>query len=176
MTGDDTVRTTITMPRHLRDAAKENAEHGELSERVRSLYRRIAFGEDVDQHETVKLELERVRSDKDDVRAQIRDLQAELDRLETKEARLEEKLSKHTSRQQKYEGHLESLETLLYDGVHVDEEHPGVEKAANAAQVSPSDVIDDLRERNPQIPDYAYLPINEADRRWNGFTAGDADE
>lgn len=169
MSDDETVRVTHIVPEHVRDAAKGKTEHGELSEHVRNVYRRIAFGEDVAEHETVRMELERVRDEKDDIRRKIREFQSDLEAIERKEARLEEKLSQHTSRQDKYEGHLESLETQLAQGAHISTTHPGVERAANVADVEKDEVIEELQERNPSVPDHAFVDAMNTDRRWNGF-------
>lgn len=172
MSDDDHVRVNHRVPNHVRDAAQDKTEHGELSELVRNLYKRVAFGEDVAQHDTVKLELERVRDEKDDVRRQIRELEAELETIESKERRLEEKLSKHNSRQDKYEGHVESLESQLLDGTHISPSHPGVQRAANVGECDGEDVIDDLRERNPEVPDYAFEDMMHAEREWTGLRNG----
>lgn len=172
MSDEDTARVTHLVPEHVRDAAKDKTEHGELSEHVRNLYRRIAFGEDVAEHETVRMELERVRDEKDETRRQIRELQSDLEAIERKEARLEEKLSQHTSRQDKYEGHLEALETQLAQGAHISTTHPGVDRAANVGDVEKDEVITDLKERNPSVPDHAFVDAMNTNRRWNGFDDG----
>lgn len=165
---DDHVRVTHRVPEHARDAAQSKTEHGELSDLVRGVYRRIAFGEDVDQHESVKMELERVRDEKDETQAKIRELQADLESLRTKETRLEEKLSEHTSREQKYEGHLDQLEAQLLDGSHIPKSYNGVVQAAKEGEKEPEDVIDELKERNPQVPEYAFEEIQHAQYRWSG--------
>lgn len=169
MGDDDHVRVTHRVPGHVRDAAQDRTEHGELSERVRTLYQRAAFGEEVAEHDTVQRELNRVRDEKDDVRRQIREKQAELERLERRETRLEEKLSKHTSRKDKFEGHLESLETQLRRGAHISPSHPGVQRAANTGEVDPEEVIEELQERNPEVPEYAFEDAIHTDHVWNGF-------
>lgn len=169
MTDDDYVRVTHRVPEHTREAAQQNTEHGELSELVRSLYGRIAFGDSDGGAESIEIELERVRAKKDELREQIREFQNELQTVEQQETRLEEKLSTHRSRQDKYEAHIESLEQLLYDGTHVWPGHPIVEKAAQAANRDPEDVVEDLQDRNPQIPEYAFEDAMHADRTWNGI-------
>lgn len=168
MTDDDYVRVTHRVPEHVRDAAQQNTEHGDLSELVRSLYGRIAFGDAEGGAESIEIELERVRAEKDDLRQQIRELQNELQTVEQAETRLEEKLSTHRSREDKYEAHLEGLEASLYDGQHVDPTHPLVKKAASAMNVEPDDVIAELQDRNPAIPEYAFQPLREVDQRWTG--------
>lgn len=168
MSEDDYVRVSHRVPQHVREAAQQNTEHGELSELVRSLYGRIAFGDVDGGAESIAIELERTRAKKDDLREEIRELQNELQTVEQQETRLEEKLTTHRSRKDKYEAHIESLEQLLYDGTHVDPGHPVVEKAADAANLNPEEVIAELQERNSHIPDYAFIPVRDAERRWRG--------
>lgn len=165
---EDFVRVTHRVPQHVRESAQQNTEHGELSELVRSLYNRIAFGDAEGGAESIQIELERVRAEKDELRDQIRRLQNELQTVEQRETRLEEKLSTHRSRKDKYEAHLESLEELLYDGSHIDPGHSVVQKAASAANTSAEDVVEHLQERNPDIPKYAFVDARSAENRWTG--------
>jgi chromosome segregation ATPase len=164
------------MPKHLREAAKERTDHGELSERVRDLYRRIAFGEEVADHESAQRELHRVREEKDEARSDIRDRQADLEALERKETRLEERLNEHKSREDEYQGHLKSIEAHLYDGGHVFPTHGLVKEASRTAECEPEEVIDDLKERNPKIPDYAFKQAMESDQAWYGVGQSAADK
>jgi len=50
--------------------------------------------------------------------------------------------------------------------------HPGVKRAANTGEVGPEDVIEELQERNPEVPDYAFEDAIHTDRVWNGFDDG----
>lgn len=169
MTGkDEFVRVGHRVPGHLRDAAQANTEHGELSEMVRSLYRRIAHGDSDGGAESIAIELERVRAKKDELREEVRKLQNELQSLEQQETRLEEKLTTHRSRQDKYEGHLESLEQQLRNGTRVFAEIPSVQQAGSTAGKSPEEVIEDLKERNPIIPDHAFESGLHTTRKWEG--------
>lgn len=167
---DDYVRVSHRVPEHVREAAQQNTKHGEMSELVRSLYGRIAFGDAEGGAESIEIELERVRAEKDDLRQEIRELQNELQTVEQRETRLEEKLSTHRSRQDKYEAHVESLEQLLYDGTHVWPGHPVVKKAAQASNRDPETVVENLQDRNPEIPDYAFEDAMHADETWNGIS------
>lgn len=166
------VRVGHRVPEHIRDAAKENTDHGELSEMVRSLYKRIAHGDTEGGVESVAIELERIRAKKDDLRDQVRKLQNELQALEQEETRLEEKLTSRRSRQDKYEGRLESLEAMLLNGSHVDADAPAVRDAADELGCTAEDVIEDLKQRNPSAPDYAFEPMDQADYRWHGVQEG----
>lgn len=172
MSDDEYTRVTFRVPVHVKDAAKRQTEHGELSERVRSLFQQIAFGKEVEHQESLQEELENVRQQIDEIDAVIRDKQSERETLRQQETRLEEKLNATDSRKQKYEGHLESLESMLLNGAHIDPSHPVVEDAAAVLEMTTESVIEDLQDRNPAVPDYAYVPMNEAEREWTG-TGGD---
>lgn len=156
MSDDSHVRVNHRVPEHVRDAAQSQTKHGELSQMVRELYQSVAFGAGWEEKDALQVELERVRSEKDSLRGQIRTLQAKLETVEKKEARIEERLSSRTSKRERYHGHLESLESLLADGKHIWEDHPTVEAAAEAGDVTPENVIDELRERNPTVPDKQF--------------------
>jgi len=166
---EEVVRTTIRMPRNVRDEAKAQTEHGELSEMVRELYREVAFGEEINKREQYKKQLERVRDDKDEIRSKIRELQTQLDNLESKEARLEERLNETTSLRDKYDGMLEMLEHEIYSGENIFAEHAAVKRAARTSNLDPEEVIEELKERNPEIPEYAFVPKMHADREWFGI-------
>lgn len=157
---DEIVRVNHRVPEHIRDAAQSQTQHGELSEMVRELYQSVAFGTGWDANDSIKVELERTRAEKDKVRGQIRSLQAQLETVEKKEARLEEKLSKQSSQQDRYEGHLESLESLLGSGQHIWESHPTVEAAAEAGGVPEESVLEELQERNPDVPERQFEEKN----------------
>jgi len=86
------VQVSHLVPEHVREAAKANAEYGELSEKVRVLYETIAFGEEIGQRTQLERELQSVREKKDKKRAKVRELQTEIENLERREMRLEIKL------------------------------------------------------------------------------------
>lgn len=168
MSDDDHVRVGHRVPKHVRDAAQASTEHGELSEMVRSLYRRVGHGDAEGGADSVAIELERVRAKKDDLRDEIKTLQTELQTLEQQETRLEEKLTKHRSRQDKYEGHLESLEQQLRDGTRVFGELPSVKRAASTVGKSEEEVVYDLKDRNPDVPDHAFESGLHSTETWEG--------
>lgn len=155
MTGgkDDDVRISVQMRRQLREDAKRNAERGELSEEVRDLYRRIAYGSDGTSEnselEQAKAELEDVRDRIDDLRKQRRKIDAEIESQESRAARLEERISSLEEKDDKFDTVVDTLETMLYDGSRIFPER--VDDAVNAGRV-----IQELKDRNPDVPDCAF--------------------
>ena len=169
MSEDEYVRVSHRMPARLRDAARSAAEYGELSDRVRATYKTVAYGEAEGRSSELQLELETVRDRKERLRGEIRELQSELDTVESREARLEERLAEVQRRGERYEGHLESIETQLRGGTHIFPELPAVQRAAQTSNNTPAEVIAELQERNPEIPDHAFVRADKAPKPWRGL-------
>lgn len=172
---EPTARVTHEVPESVYQDAKQVAEWGERTEYVRMAYRTLAYGDAEGSRSRLQFELERVREQKDNVRARIRDLQAELEDIEQRETRLEERLDKAKTADEKYKGHLESLETNLRDGMNVYPGHGAVERAASIGNKTPEEVVDDLQERNPSLPAHAFIRADRADIPWRGVADEDRD-
>ncbi|MFC6826521.1 hypothetical protein [Halopelagius fulvigenes] len=101
-------------------------------------------GADAFSAETVVERLEVLRASiNDNVEQQIRD---------------REKAAKDGPSQanEKLEEHLTALDSLLQDGTHVFPEHGRIRDAAKVSGMRPEDVIELLKERNPEIPDRKF--------------------
>lgn len=166
---DEMTRVSHLVPTTVKELASERSEYGELSERVRSAYEMAAYGETEGKRSHLQLQLQQIRDEKDRVRTEIQTRKSELANLDRHESRLNDRLNDVSEAAQKYEGHLESIEGSLYDGQHIDPGHGAVTRAADSASKSPADVIDDIKERNPNIPDYAFIALTETDKRWHGI-------
>jgi len=71
-------------------------------------------------------------------------------------------------REDKYETSLEMLEETLRDGGHVFEDHGQVMKAAKIGGKEAEDVIRELKERNPSVPDHAFVSKLHTNKEWTG--------
>lgn len=171
---DEDVHVSHRVPEDIRDEAQNRTNRGEISEAVRRVYRNFARGEAYPghaQHEAERVVLERM----DD---RLQEYQDEMD--ETRRAmqerieELEEEKEQRDAARDEYEGRLRELEELVRSGSHVDPEHGAVLDAAECSARPPSRVIEELKQRNPDIPDYAFQPADEADGIWDG-TTGDAE-
>ena len=67
-----------------------------------------------------------------------------------------------------YEATLEMLEETLYAGGRVFEDHGQVMKAAKVGGKETKDVIDELKERNPSVPDHAFVQKMHTNKTWDG--------
>lgn len=155
---DDTVRANALVDRQTYEDAKANADHGELSEAIRHAIRSVAYGSAIADARSLEIELDTLREEKSRIREQIRSLEAELDHVERREQRIEDEIAERRSADERYVGHLEQLEESLADGQSVFAGHAAVRRAADAGGKTPDDVLTDLRERNPELPDEAFTP------------------
>jgi len=112
--------------------------------------------------------LAELRDEKDRKRSEIREAEAELEEIEDKIARVEERLDNMERREDKYEASLEMLEESLQEGEHVFEDHGQVIKAAKVGGKETEAVIDELKERNPMVPDYAFVSKLHTNETWTG--------
>lgn len=172
MSDDDDEMTQVShlVPKSVKDDAKENAGHGDLSDAVRQAYRIIAYGDDYEDTFRLQQRLERARNeyerlveDKEQVEREMRDV---ADRIDTLEAKLEEA----EEADEAYEDELQRLEESIKAGEHIFPDHAKVENAAEIGSVSPQDVISELKNRNPDIPDDAFKPAHKAEFAWDGVS------
>lgn len=165
-------QVNFTVERNAKELAKEKLDYGELSTELRETIHRIAYGEEISKRERMHKRLAELRDEKDSLRADKREIEAEIEEIESNIARIEERLDGMERREDKYEATLELLEETLYAGGRVFEEHGQVMKAAKIGGKEPEDVIDELKERNPSVPDHAYQQKMHTAREWNGLQKG----
>lgn len=152
------VRFNVQMPKQLREDAKENTQRGELSEEVRELFRRKAYGmgagERPSKTEQLKAELREVRTRIDDKRHERDKIDAEIQSLETRAARLEERLSELKEERSEMEQSLDVLENMLQNG-----ERMWPVRIKNAVDVdhdTAKELYQQLRAENAELPDAAF--------------------
>lgn len=155
---DDFVRYNVRMPEKLRDDAKRSAERGELSEEVRSLFHRIAYGSvhgtGTSELEKARAELESVRNHKDDLRRERRRIDAEIESVESRETRLEEQVERLEATTDELEETINALERMLLNGERMFPKR--IENAVDDLDVDADRVRRELQDRNPEVPDYAF--------------------
>lgn len=154
----------------------QDLPHGKVSEISRDMWRSYLYGEDAGQRTRLEQQLERLRKEDEEDMKTIRQAQARIEDRKIREQKLEQKISNLTSTDDRYEAKLEELEYSLRRGdIHAYEEFPRVQRVADAGKREPAGVIQDLKERNPDVPAYAFEPAppaHERDglhtQRWNG--------
>lgn len=156
--GDEEVQYTVKMPRRLREDAHRETERGELSTDVRDLFRRKAYGtagsKESTELERKQAELEKTRERQDDLRRKRRRIDAELESQQTRETRLEEQIQRLQEQQDERSGTIETLESMLQNGERMYDAR--VRNAIEGTGLDVQIVIEELQERNPDVPDCAF--------------------
>jgi len=158
-----------------REEAHDVLNHGELSEQLRAYTRRLVYGEETSRRERLKERLETLREEQDDLRARKREIEAQIEQVETEIARIRDRWAAVERQSERYESALSMLEELLFAGGRVYPDHGQVRQAADLGEATPDEVIADLRERNPAIPDHAFVDGARSDREWTGVDGVGAD-
>lgn len=167
----------VKVPRDVKDAVKDKLQHGGLSREVRDMCERIAFGAEVNKRSRLERQREDLEEDLRDAREKRREIDATIETNEERISAIDAKLSNLTKREDKYEAKLEELEgKLREDGMRIDPGRKDVSRAAQTGEVEPEGVIRDLKERNPDVPDYAFEDgLHDHEHNWDGVPADDRD-
>jgi len=159
MTEDNMTRVTFLAPEDSWEEAKEKAEHGEMSERFRAEVDTVAHGEDVAEETRLTDRLQTLREDRRDLRRERDQIESDLEEVDRKIERVEARLDELREQDGEYDGALAAVESQLEEGVRVTPGAPAVKSAARLGDVTPKDVIQDIRERNPSYPDMAFRTV-----------------
>lgn len=167
---EETVRVVANVPKSVKEAAKDKLEYGGLSREIEETLQRIAFGEDLTQRSRLERQKTDLKETLREKRERRRELDAEIENLEQRVAGINDKMSNLTTREDKYEAKLESLEQRLrVEGSRMDPEHPAVKEAASTGGVEPAGVVETLKERNPDVPVYAFQDGLRDRESWDGL-------
>lgn len=151
------------------EIAKEKLEHGGISREIRETMNEVAFGEELTQRNRLERQREDVKGSLQNKRAERREIDAEIETLEENVQSIDEKLASITEEEDKYEAKLEEIESQLRcDGIRVWDDMPMVTRAAATGGVEPNGVIQTLKERNPDVPSYAFKDGFGDEHDWNG--------
>lgn len=155
---EDDTRVAVRMPKKLRDDAKRNTEYGELSERVRELYREMAYGPQNGAGETElekkRAELREVRNTIDDLRQERAEIDTEIQSYEQRATRLEERIDALEDAHDELGTKLEVLQNMLDNGQRM---WPAYIKNTVDVDISTAKRLhQDLRDENPALPEAAF--------------------
>jgi len=157
------------------EVAKSKLDHGELSELLRREVDRIAHGTDVAEEQRLTDQLESLREERREKRQERDNIERDLEELEREIERVERRLSELRDQEGEYDGVLAMLEEDLHDGVRIIGGGEKIKKAARIGDCTTDDVIDDLKERNPDVPDKAYRPSGPNEPpKWNDDQTGES--
>lgn len=149
-------QVNVKVPKRTKELAKKQLEHGGISRVIREALEREAHGERTTERARVKDHLNDFREERRSKKSKRDRLNDDLDELDVKIDRAEQRLDELDDREGQYEGVLTALDEHLAEGGHVFPDHGMVERAAEVGGCAPQDVIDDLRDRNPDLPDERF--------------------
>lgn len=135
-----------------KDRVKERLEHGGLTREIRDLLKRL------DEHtgsekERLKQELQEARETRDEWVQTREEANSHIEQQNKRIERLENELDSIRDKEGEYEGHLQSIETIMHEqGASVWPEHTQIQRAAQVGDCEVHDVIADLQQRNPSLP------------------------
>lgn len=154
---DNMEQVVVEVDKDTKELAKRKLEHGGLSREIRNTLARIAHGEEQGEAQRVKDNLEDLRDRRAELKQKRDGIENELQDIERKIERAENKLESLRDAEQEYIGRLKSIEERMEeDGMRVWEEHGKVQSVAREYGKEPSDVLEDLRERNPGFEDRQF--------------------
>lgn len=175
---EEMVRVNVEVPKSVRDTATEKLEYGGLSREIRERLHEIAFGPELTQRTRLERRRESLKDDLREKREARRKIETEIETLENRILAVDEKLASVTSREDKFEAKLEELESQLRrDGIRVFTDHPAVGRAAATGEVEVEGVIRELKDRNPDVPDFAFENgLHDYENGWDGVPEADLDK
>ncbi len=160
---DDTAQVNHLVPADIKERAKENADHGELSEAVRDVYRMYASTGGAETLAQLEVRLRKVRRERESVEDRIEALQDELDELRTRETDIQEEIRQYEQETTKYERLVAEMVALVRDGKSVFPTHGKVKTAASVKGCSIEEVMTDLKDRTPDVPDGRFTEGTDDD-------------
>lgn len=152
----DKTQVNHLVPADIKERAKANAEHGELSEAVRDVYRMYATTGGAETLAQLEVRLRKTRRERESLEDRIKHLKEELETVRDQERDLEEQIREYEQETTEYERVMGELSAMLRDGQSVFPTHGKVKTAASVKGCPVNDVMDDLRDRNPDVPDARF--------------------
>lgn len=154
---EETVRVVADVPKSIKMAAKEKLPHGGLSQEIEDALSRVAFGEELTQRSRLERQLDDLQKKRQDLQDERRELDAKIETYDNKIETVQREMSNLSSREERYESKLEELEVRLrVEGTRLDPGNTHVKRVAKESQKEVEGVVQDLKQRNPDVPDFAF--------------------
>jgi len=155
--GERVEQINVQIPKHTKEKAKKELEHGGLTRVVRESLERVAHGEKTTERERVKDNLRELRDGRRNKVNKKQRLETEIEELNLKIERAENRLDELDDKKGQYEGMLSMLESEIYEQeARIWPAHGKVVNVAEKANCDPEDVIDDMLDRCPDAEDSIY--------------------
>ena len=157
---EDMAIASAKVPKTTYEVAMDKLSHGDLSREIRGLIERIAHGDEMNQRSRIEKRLRDLREQRREFQEERREINTRIENVDDRIRTAEEELSNLSETEERYEAKIEMLEQRLRDPdgeyFHLLPELNAVTSIANETGREPEGVVQDVRERNPDVPDYAF--------------------
>jgi chromosome segregation ATPase len=170
---DDTSLFGAQIDADTADIIDNRLEYGEKSRLIREFAQEIAYGAGWDERSSIDIQIEHVEDKLAEARKRRRQAEQQIETYEDELARLREKRETKQTRQEKLDASLVPVEDDLRRGSRVFPDHGAVQRIAREYDITAEDVLERLKERNPDVPDRAF---REPDAIYTEGTASSANQ
>lgn len=167
---DDVKRWQADIDREIAEAADAKLDHGERKVLIERLAKTIAE-KGYSNQTPYDVRIQQLREQRQSLVDERDEIEENIDDIETELELLREKREKYESESDRLEGRIEGVEADLRRGTNIFVGNPIVDDIADEYDVSSEEVVDRLKERNPDVPPWAFS--NPMEERfiddWTGF-------
>ena len=143
-------------------------EYGEKSQLIRDLANSIAYGDCWDERTPLDVQIENIEEKLADARRRRREAEADIESYEDELDRLREKRENKQTREERLEASLVPVEADLRGGKRVFADHGAIQSIAREYNLEAAAVLDQLKIRNPDVPDHAFKQQMHTTESWDG--------
>lgn len=173
--GDDTTTMGAQVPVETAEVAKEKLEYGEWSEYARELAEVIAFGDGFNERTPYDVVIAKKKDELDHAREMRAEWESEVQSLTEEIENLKQEREEYKTTEDQFEGALWQLEQDFRAGEigHLDETQPKIKNLAERFDKTPESLMETLRQRNPDVPQYAFKPLQAVREKFWGLPDDD---
>lgn len=157
---EETTIASAEVPKTTYEVAMDKLPYGGLSKEIRGLVERIAHGDDMNQRGRIEKRLRDLREQRREYQEERREIDTRIENVDDRIRTAEEELANLSETEERYEAKIEMLEQRLRDPdgeyFHLLPDLNAVRSIANETGREPEGVVQDVRDRNPDVPDYAF--------------------
>lgn len=159
------------IPSEDKEMLDEILAHGELTELIREVVSSVVEGEGFNRRTVYDARIKQVTRKITDTRDEINRLHRELERLENTRDTLQQEREGVLTKAEEWEAAFGEVERAFRAGDlgHLDPGHQRIKDIARRFGKTPDAVHEELRDRNPDVPDHAFKQTMFVERRFGGL-------
>lgn len=150
------VQTSHLVPEDVKEVAQNRCRHGDMSDLVRRAYIVMATTGEITETFDLECEKKLIENQREQVKHHLTVLEEQLDELDEHLEQINMALESARESENQRETILADLEELLDSGQSVFPAHARVRDAASVSALSADEIVELLKERNPDVPDAQF--------------------